>query len=368
MLCASRLFVAASAGAMLAACGPASPTQPPSVGYPEPPARENPTVLARKARQFLTGDGAPRDRQKALSLYLTACQHGDRASCTIVLTAPGVSHSDQWTAIDALVPRCLGGDDRSCRAVDGLPIDSGIGRDVDSIAKLCDRGFGQACTALESWARAHPAVKGDPLDFLVRGCRGGDPLGCFQAAKLDPTHAQRWNEEGLSRLRTTCSKGVGLDCAGLALRYRDKFGGLDDDATMHRLAQRAEELLLPECIAGDVRACALSVSSSEPSSERVLEASRIECLLDPGACHTLARLYLGGRARDVRGARDAYEMSCMLEVPNHSWEYRRDDCIAGAKLLKEEDPVWGADRARAEVLLRRACELGSIDACTSPRP
>jgi TPR repeat protein len=350
---------------VLAACGTSGSRQQSDVEHPEPAAREDPATLVLKARQFLTGDDAPRDRQKALSLYLRACQQGERASCTTILTAPGVSHSEQWMAVDVLVPRCLEGDDRSCRAIYDLPLDSGIGRDIDSIVKLCDRGLGQACTNLESWAGSHPAVKGEALDLLVNGCRRGDPFGCFQAAKLDPTRAQRWNEEGLSRLRTTCAEGVGLDCADLALRYRDKFAGLDDDVMTQQLWARAEELMIPECIAGNVRACRLSVSSSKPST-LMLEASRIECLLAPGGCHTLARLYLGDGVRDVRRARDAYEMSCMLEVPNYSWEHRRDDCVAGAELFREDDPVGDVDRARAEVLLRRACELGRVDACTPP--
>lgn len=348
----SCLFLAIVAAVAGCGCGNTAQAQSPSTPRkPTDPTAKYATRQTsdgiRDARRFLKGDGVARDRAKAYELYRTSCEHSDPSGCIVLIGASGVSSDTLSAALDTLVKLCGSGDLKSCRApYPGILVN---GND-DWLADACSKGLAIACTKA-----------GDP----VKGCKKGDPDGCFEAAEHDAQGAQRWRKQGIDLLRNTCQQGIGLDCAALADLYRDKFAGLDDDAMMQRLTTRANKILLNDCRAADIAACGrLFGNMGRQPTALELEAHLMACYLQPSSCLSLAERCRNFNTPDISVPRVAYEIAC-FEGPTRR---RADACFAGAKLFLEDAPTVGADPQRADAMTKRACELGNSDACVSRTP
>lgn len=349
-----HVAVISAAALVLCSCGDTAQARSPSTPRPAPKrtgadsipkhtsARRPDPEKINEARRLLTGDGVTRDRAKAFELYIRNCDQGDRASCVAIVQFTGVSAEARYKAMEMLVKLCSAGDQKSCRT----PLPWYFNENKEWLSRACATGFAVACTRADEFAK---------------GCERNDPDGCFEAAQRDPKHASKWNNDGVEILRRTCRQGIGHDCAALADLYRGKFGGLDDDGMTKELDARASELLLDDCRAADLSACnRLSAprSTDKPTAAQ-LEAHMMECYLLPASCRSLVERYRQFKLRDLAAMRIAYEVSC-FEGPSRR---QADDCVAGAKLFLQDDAVARKDGHRAEVMMRRACELGNPEGC-----
>jgi len=324
----ARLGMSLWAVVWIAGCGeaPPRPAPPPSVAPPVDP------------RKLLLGDGVPRDRERAIARYDEACQRGDPRSCGVVAAMPGVAAERHAAAEEMLWRRCQAGELWSCRtAAHDTPSFPGS---EATVRAACDGGLAYACTTL--------ATRTSDAALLARACRLGDPAACFEAGKSDP----RQVEQAMAILGRNCDAGVGLDCLTIAKRA-------DPGAVQARAAQRALELAVRGCVAADLTACRLAQGETAPATD--LEIRRMACALDPGNCQTLARLQL--EANDAERARRTYELSCLTDVPHYHYDWRVNDCLAGAKLFLDTGGMARPDPARAAALTRKACALGDEHAC-----
>jgi TPR repeat protein len=327
--------------ALAVGCGTPNPSGP-QVAAAQPPRPASPSVadLTRDALRLLKGDGVARDRAGAFELFAKACELGDRGSCIVLVEAsPEPTLNQSETARAMLAPFCLAGDLESCRG------HYGSYNEYEETIEACRKGFAVACT-----------TSGD----VLKGCQQGDPHGCLQAADVveDSTEAERWYEQGIAMFRRNCRSGIGRDCATLAARAHV------DDETRDRLKERARELLLPDCRGAQLDACGwLWGDWREPPTAIELEAHWMGCYLGDGSvCRTLVARLRNFRAEDLVGLRLAYELTC-LEHRTRVSTYLEEFCVGGAVLYLQDDPVAGKDRARAEAMLRHACELGYAKAC-----
>ncbi|MDB4964289.1 MAG: Sel1 family protein [Myxococcales bacterium] len=318
----TAIFATACSGSQAARTHPDSGSSSP---------RANPATLAVEARRALLGEGVPRDRERALTLFFEACQKGDPRSCAVIIGTFMRHEEEQVPAVlDALWPRCRAGDPFSCRiASDAL----GSYRIADSqIRAACAGGNASACT-MQAKDTSNNAL-------FIKACDLGDPEACESVIPSDPRL-----EERATQLRISgCKAGYARDCYP------------HDEPSYRRL-------IVEHCLAGSLQDCVLASRSLPTERATAARILTMACALTAKSCRELADFHLEAPDRQVEAARAALEVSCFDELyPGAGLRVHSRlglDCVKGAKLYSEAP----ADPTRAAAMLKRACELGESSAC-----
>ncbi|MBA3538556.1 MAG: hypothetical protein H0T79_02910 [Deltaproteobacteria bacterium] len=253
----------------------------------------------------------------------------------------GFTDDQQWEASKVLWPRCMGGDLWSCRMAH-LWGEYSLS-DLPEARDACTRGFAYACTSV--------SIRTEDSDLLGKACEMGDPGACVRAQKVASPKRDRWAERAQALFLRGCDAGLWEDCISL--------GTLPEGPLRTAVDSRGYDLAVASCLAADSRACNTLHRFANKSIE--LRLRTVRCAVSPADCRRLAEVYLTGSVMHNQGsARLAYEMSCLADPPGYMYEWKRDDCVAGAKLSREIDD----DGVRADVMSKRACALGEVTACT----
>jgi TPR repeat protein len=267
--------------------------------------------------------------------------------------------------------------------------------DTACLANRCERGeiaaCGAAARALESSTLRSDRQQAVHLHELA--CARGSAADCDALANA--LAVGTYIDKDLVRaaaLRTRlCDQGVASACSGLQRQYRDGDGVPDDDARADRLQlracelgsakeceqlaqlgkpelfQRAFNLSLPACRAGDAEACWFAhglfmnkrAAADVPDADwaALVAAKTMACAArDPDACYVLATLHdYGGIRWDQAAARSWYARACELGSAR--------SCVSLARARGEHRcDVVGKDT------YARACQLGDAYACSLAYP
>lgn len=314
--------------AMACSGSQAAPTHPDSASSP----KANPAALAAEARRALLGDGVPRDRERALTLFFDACQNGDSRSCAVLIGTFMRHEEERVPAIlAALWPRCRAGDPFSCRVAS---VALGTHRIADAeIRAACAGGNASACT-MQAQDTSSNAL-------FVKACDLGDPEACESVSPEEPRLAERARQLRVSG----CKAGYARDCYP------------DDEPSFRRL-------ILEHCLAGSLQDCILAIRPLPTERAIAARILTMACALEAKSCRELADFHLDASDRQVEAARAALELSCFDELyPGAGLRVHSRlglDCVKGAKLYGEAP----ADPTRAEAMLKQACALGESSACS----
>lgn len=161
-------------------------------------------------RAFAIGDGAAKDRSRALNLLRMACEAGEQHGCVLLADIAGipllwqqacsngyfracedaasrlhVGYASGEPARSAVLREmgCVAGDGDACvglaeqlRLGDGVPLDPAEGLRI--LEAACTSGSPRACGE-----RGRSGEAGDESRrFYLQGCEGGDPLSCWWLA------------------------------------------------------------------------------------------------------------------------------------------------------------------------------------------
>jgi len=189
------------------------------------------------------------------------------------------------------------------------------------------------------------------LAFFDRGCRLGNSESCV---RTHPGHVADAAARERAEFQAECDQSLGVGCHNLAVLYLEGRGGEKNSA-------RALELFERSCTLGYPPAChELGVMALGDHGRRGRE--RAETYLTracdgswPEACQRLGPLLWSKRTHtDDDRAVAAWEKACGAGVAV--------SCQALAEVLRRGTRIE-MDRAKADALSVRACELGLRAAC-----
>jgi uncharacterized protein len=199
------------------------------------------------------GAAVARDPKRAVTLWETACAHGDAPSCTLVARALVRDGSGDGRVMPLLVMGCHRGDAEACTEyAERLGRDpSQHARAENYLERACSGGAGRACRMLlEQERRDETLVRARERELLERGCSAGEPHSCGELADSIVRGAPGQTSLTLAaaHYRTACDGGSAESCVRLAELTMDGQGVARD-------VGRASELYARACGAGLVLAC-----------------------------------------------------------------------------------------------------------------
>ncbi|HVV85292.1 MAG TPA: hypothetical protein VHE35_19655 [Kofleriaceae bacterium] len=323
-----------------------------------------------------------------------ACERGDRAACTRVISAAQVlceAHDDAMSctvlgrmyaggvpipidlelATAYLKRGCELGDGGACNDY-GVNLVNGTGVARDEPAglamwgKACDHGIAVSCRNLGGRLMAGRGVARDEqraLVLLKRGCDAGDDESCRLADDLE----HRWQRVGtqavpppdavahLHAAEQECAAGALANCAEVAdLVWEGR--GVDADparaiATHDELCTRGYS---PSCLVLSSVYLSGEVPRDPPRSRRYLEAA---CALrDARGCGLLGTSLQADGPSRRRKAQAAFARGCELGDPSS---------CARLGVLLEAAARTRAQQRTAAAAHRKACELDVTSACVA---
>jgi len=199
------------------------------------------------------GSAVARDPKRAVTLWESACAHGDAPSCTLLARALVRNGSADGRVMPLLVIGCHRGDAEAC-----AEYAERLGRDAAQHSRAeayyeraCAGGAGRACRALlDQERRDETLVRSRERELLERGCRAADAQSCRELADTI-AHADP-SAPGLAtaaiHYRTACDGGNAQACMRLAELTLGGEGVVRD-------VGRASELYARACGAGVTLAC-----------------------------------------------------------------------------------------------------------------
>lgn len=307
------------------------------------------------------------------------CGKGNAPSCYnfgLMLRSggPGRPAADKAKADEMFAKACDAedGPGAACRELAyRMQMDKQPARYVELMQRGCDRGDAGSCEALGSTLTVgRPDVPKDiprGIALLERACGMGRAFACSSLAsalvreKVDP-------ERGITLLDRSCDRGSTADCGQLAYLYGSGAapGG---KAPAKVLAYQLEG-----CDLGSGSACAAAGKLLLEGKGVKKDVSKAGALFEkacpvplpppkrapifPDACRNLSQMHLTGKGAEKsaakavavleRGCADRITMTCVDLAALHA---------KGAKGLP-------ADAAKAEKILRDACDAKDVGACT----
>jgi TPR repeat protein len=305
------------------------------------------TACVNQGALVLVGQGGPRDRTRAESLFQRACDGGDPGGCgesaTLVLQDRVGHPRDDKKGFTLMKEACDGGELDACANV--------------AVLRLLDRGDGGAKSEAMSKLKSYCDQKGlwcDSLgDFYAAG--GG---GLAQ----DPVEARRLYEK-------SCANGLGHagTCPAYAEALQNGFGGPRDPG-------KARDLLTKACDHNDFEACSKLGFLYEDGNGVPKDPTKAMALYQKGcdlghamSCNALSALYAYG----VGVARDAVKAAALA----------REACEGGYAggcgsygIMLANGIGSTKDPANARPFLEVACRADKKEACDElskhgfPRP
>lgn len=281
-------------------------------------------ACVRLGDMFASGiGGAPRDRDKATSLWELACDRGAARACT-QLSSAAASSDDNSLALLYASKACLRGDPAGCTAL-GVQALMGHGTSQDSgragtlFAYACEVGDSEACS-LGAWLRLQTGSAPRVRRLLGRECAGERHSGC----------------------------------AGLGLLLENGVGGSRD-------VRSALAAYLKGCDAGDSSACVFGGVLIEERSQVYDHRRRARLLFETGCSAPLGEPCWIEAAPESPWRRH-FRAESFERRACHGLQARALSCYNAA--LGYERGVGGAiDGERAQELFDQSCEQGFSRAC-----
>lgn len=220
----------------------------------------NAASCAEMSRRHWTGDGATKNRERAVELASRACDANDLRGCSnLGVYYAGGGKKDVGKAVPILEKACAAGAPAACQELgrlfeSGKDVAKDLARATAFYAKACDGGNGFGCTQHgDALARGDGVTKDLTLAFqrYKRGCELGSPIACSHVADAYD-YAHGVGEDAMlavAYLRTACDAGHALHCEGLGWMYDHGRGVAKDPAT-------ATALFAMSCNSGVQTGCA----------------------------------------------------------------------------------------------------------------
>jgi len=289
------------------------------------------------ATMLATGDGAPKDLQRAHTLSASACDADVGEGCLWA----GRIHEEK------------GRYDRAAK----------------SFERGCAQGQGQACSALAAMVRD---AKGTPRDdervarLMARGCAAGDQESCMSTGQgkwlgLGETNADRAYFEQAKR---GCDAEQGRACARLGMLYTRGVGVVRD-------ALRGRAILEEACLAKNPYACVqlygLDNRLDNPTRRRAAK-KELAALCDDAAtyvkterdkkalCAVRSAWGTLGMAVKHPSTRKSHEVAC------HHFDHG-PGCYVMARMHHEGLGGLSPNPGRARDYFQRACLAGVASGC-----
>jgi TPR repeat protein len=215
--------------------------------------------------------------------------------------------------------------------------------DFEGCKAACEKGSARACTlaavAVREDRRGDAAQKAAAPGLLEKACHGGDPEGCRYLG-----HAY---EEGA---------GVSKDPARAAELYKKAFASFESGCAQGR----AESCELLGHMIGNGWGTAKNESADKPLRKKAIELYAVACgPADPASCSPAAAAYESGFyvEKDLERSLKLLTTGCDANDP--------ESCFSLG--LASSLGVGGAkkDEAAGAALLRKACDGGSLKACST---
>ncbi|MDI1444160.1 SEL1-like repeat protein [Polyangium sp. 6x1] len=219
-----------------------------------------------KGLTLIDGAGVEKNDARAAALYGKACDGGSLASCTVVgnLYADGRGVAKDEARAAALYEKaCDGGNLGGCTSLGNLYADGrGVAKDearaVALYEKACDAGDSFGCNYLGNMVSNGRGVAKDVVRAMAlyeKACDAGNPFGCHLLGfgyKLGYGVAKN-EARALVLLATACEGHVVASCYDLGILAEDLLRrGLSNKDEGHRLAKLGFD---EACKLGDKKGC-----------------------------------------------------------------------------------------------------------------
>lgn len=315
-----------------------------------------------------TGSCAAEDRKDCT----LQCDRGNADSCenlAQLLLVRGNSEANQVQSMGLRRRGCDLGSQRACLGLGKMYEDGrAVSQDFDVAGQLyataCSGGLFAACTQLglldhRRTGRAPVTEQGrSRLEVsFVRGCMGGDPLGCFYWGALYGYLAQEPNwDKATAGYARACRAGFGVGCTNWAALLLSDPRNLVNGAPTPAGVKIAQDSLTQGCKLGERTAClygaCLALEGVERGSDwhkawvfldEGCESGHVDCCRDAGAL-----LVSRGNAEERKQARKYLAFACT--------EQDASACMQLAEAPDEEQQKASALTQRLE-LFDKSCQL-----------
>lgn len=305
------------------------------------------------------------------------CDKGNAASCynfgiMVRFPGPGRPEADRAKAAKVFATACDASDGpaAACReAAYEAQFNKQDDRYAELMQRACDRGDASGCESLGSaFAMGRPGLPQDVtrgIALLERACGMGRTFACSNLAsslirqKVDPAR-------GVTLLERSCERGTVGDCSQLAFLYRT--GSMPEGKS----PAKALEYELRACDLGSAGSCGTAgkalVEGKGVKRDLAKAGAAFEkgCLPPPptgpssmsrDACVGLSGMHITGKGaeKSVSKAVAVLERGCS--------DKRSLTCVDLAALHAKGAKGLPADAAKAEKILRDACDRRDVGAC-----
>lgn len=207
----------------------------------------------------------------------------------------------------------------------------------------CEKGNARGCTAaagaVDQERRGTPEQRAQVPALFDKACEGGDPQGCHSLAYAysggwgvpkDPARSAKLFEKAFAEFGSRCEAGRAEACDYVAHMTSNGWGTTKNEEEALRLRRKAIEIYTAACGPADPASCAVA-----------------------GDAHR-AGFYV---EKDVKQGRTLLETGCSANDPQSCFLLGLDRLYGAGDAPKDE--------AAAAPLLRKACDAGSLKACSS---
>lgn len=314
---------------------------------------------------YRDGESVADDDAEAMRLFRRACELDSGLGCVslgdMITRGEGID-VDLTAAYELFVRACDHGESMGCNYLgwairEGLGVEEDPERGFEVLQRACDLESSRGCNNVGSCYEQGIGVERDVVraaHMYADACDMGDDYGCTNLARLyargevlaqDVDHAARLYELG-------CARGDDGACDEL-----DELEGEPPAEDVDSLTQACEE-------EGDLDACAeLGLvyqfgSDVEASIERAMELYRRSCDGGGGStvgCGMLAQVLHETDPTHGREATELFQLGCDEGI----WP----SCVGVARILERGALDVPRDPERARTILEPICEDGFEDAC-----